>query len=337
MHATQQADNEQKSTPQKEVEVLWSERRRKLNDELTILLIVCNIPLLLIYWLLVLVCTEPGGMLPEEAEKLLIFPAISALCLLLIVGHMLCNYRTVYVLTRSHAHIIIHYPLAGRITNSTRITQNMVFEVKRRKNGSADYMLMQQHIGRLTIPTGFIGVQNVAEFEHQLKRCGVQLPSSDQATPTPPPSCKKLAIFALIPLLILGNTLYRLQTSEELQLDVLGQPATATVVDYDVQAKTEGGKVRKAVTRYHPVLRFSTADGTLTQAIDRLGDKRPLHELHSQVDIIYLPHNPGVAERASCLRYVKPGLILLFFLGSLAALVYQLRRRLRYRKQSTPS
>ncbi|MBQ2379142.1 MAG: hypothetical protein II295_02000 [Akkermansia sp.] len=73
------------------------------------------------------------------------------------------------------------------------------------------------------------------------------------------------------------------------------------------------------------------AEGTPTQAIDRLGDKRPQHELREQVDIIYLPHNPSVAKRASRLRYVEPGLILLFFLGSLTALGINLHRLYRHR------
>ena len=332
MRATQQAGDEQLPPPQEEVEVLWTERRRKLCDEYIWLLLGCNIPLLFIYGMLTLSCTEPGGMLPEESRYLLIFPVISALCLVLAIYQILCNYRTVYVLTRSHAHIIIHYPLSRRKTYSTRITRHMVFKVKRRKDGSADYMLMQQRVGNTTIDTGFIGVRNVEALEHQLKLCSIQLPGSAHATHTSPPSTKTLVILSLLPLLILGVTLHRLQNSDALRLDVMGQPAIATVAGYQVQTKKEGRKrrSRRAVTRYYPILQFYTAEGIPTQAIDRQGDKRPRHELRAQVDIIYLPHNPSVANRASRLRYVEPGLILLFFLGSLTALGITLYRLYRH-------
>lgn len=326
MCATQQAGDRYPGFLQEKEEVLWSERRHKLCDALTWLLIGCNIPLLLIYGLLLLNCTEPGGMLPEESKYLLLFPAMSALCLLLVIYCMLSNSRTVYILTRKHAHLVINYPLYGRKTYTTRITRHMEFEVKRHKDGSADYMLMQQRIGKLTIPTGFIGVRKVAEFEHQLKLCGVQISDSAHATPTPPPSRKKLVILTLIPFLILGVTIHRIQSSDELWLAVMGQPATATVVGYKVHTKMEGSKVRKAVTRYYPVLRFRTTEDTLVQAVDRLGDKRPRHELYSRVDIIYLTHKPDVAERATFRRYVKPALILFFFLASLIALGVHLHR-----------
>lgn len=333
MHATQQAGETQTPSPQEEVEVLWTERRSKLCDGYVWSLLGCNIPLLFVYGMLTLSCTEPGGMLPEESRYLLFFPVLSALSLLLIICHVLGNYRTVYILTRSHAHIVIRYPLVGRKTYSTSITRHMVFEVKRRQDGSADYMLMQHRVGELTIPAGFIGVKNVAELERQLKQCGVQLPSSAHATSAPPPSTKKLVILSLLPLLILGVTTHRMQNSDALRLDVMGQPAIATVAGYCVQAKKEGRKRRssRAVTRYYPILQFQTAEGTPTQAIDRLGDKRPQHELREQVDIIYLPHNPSVAKRASRLRYVEPGLILLFFLGSLTALGINLHRLYRHR------
>lgn len=309
--------------------ILWWERCSRRLDGFATVLFLASIPPLIIYADLLWDCMEPGGMNPEEAKELLFLPGLSLCCILLAGYQMLTLIRTIYALTNRRGVIIERAPLYRRI-HSADITPHFVRKLTRHRNGTASYIIAEQHIGNMALPIGFQGVRQVSQLEEQLCRCGVLIP---QVPPPSAPSGKLLLLLLLLPLGIISLGLHRLHVEADLQLPLYGESAVATIQGFRPHTQTEGRKARKLVTRYYPILQFRLPNGTTSQAVDLIGDKRPMGLIGDEVDILYFPQQPHIAMRSTSRRFGWHIFILLMFTGSVGALGYHLLRLYRYHHQ----
>lgn len=315
-------------------EVLWTEKKSRIVDFYVVSFLLVSIPFLFIYGMYVWDCLAPGGATPEDWHTMLFLPGIALLCLLAAGYQALSNHRTTYVLTRKRAIIVTTSPLGRCKARAAAIAPGMVQEVTRHKDGTASYVILEQKVGHMRIPEGFEHVRSVPELETHLRSCGVQLP---QPTTGNKKSTSPKTSHLLYPLLLAGLAVYagvhEWNTDPQLPLSFFGESTTATITAHETQVRMTGRRrFKKPATFYHPVLQFRTADGLMTTTTDQIGDLRPIGAPGDRVEILYDPQQPTHAMRAASNRFERPAVILLLFLASLGALVYNLHRLCRYRR-----
>ena len=233
------------------------------------------------------------------------------LCCFILAGFMVLNHRRqIYVLTQRRAVIASLSSRGLRCEHEFPVSPHMLKAVVRHPDGTVSFIFDTLRMSHSTaLPVGFIGVQQAAELEDRLRRCGAKLSAAEEhgrKSRTRPRGVDIL--FTLLTAGIAASFFIRdMQGDTELMLTLRGVPATATIVGYHAQGGRDGER------RYYPVLQFRTAEGTSVRAIDRFNEQPAASDTGEQADILYAPHKPTVAMRAVPSRYMRPFIMLLVF------------------------
>lgn len=90
--------------------------------------------------------------------------------------------------------------------------------------------------------------------------------------------------------------------------------ATGTVVDLDRGSSSGGG------TTFHPVVRFTTANGEAIEFVSRTGSRPPAETPGDRVEVLYYPDDPDDAELSGIFHvWLAPAILLVLgpaFLGA---------------------
>ena len=314
---------------------LWSESRQRAMDHAIPPLLLSAVVLLTIYGLMVWESLSPGGLGKDNTLSMLFIPALALLCVLLAVLVARRNRRTVYVLTQRRAIICRRGIRKWRIDYDAPIARDLIHTLFREADGSADYIFKIYRSRYLQLPTGFIGVRSIQALESQFTRCGVKIPKpqSNSTQAVKPPSASRLFFVLATFAALLIFCIYESKTDSKLMLTLHGKPATATIVAHGStvvrEARGSGGPLR----RYHPVLQFSPAPGSIINAVDLLSDEAPAGKPGDQVEILYHPQKPTLAMRATSSRFQRPAILLAMLLGLLGSFLNGLRRRYLHRRR----
>lgn len=307
-------------------EILWQEQSRYLfTPHIQILAILSLLPLP-IYGVLLLDCYDPGGMNPEEAKYLLFLPGLSVLVWLLI-GALWGKYRrTLYLLTNQRALIIRNPHHTKQRLVAIPVSPRMINEIVQHRFGKTSYIMKEHTAERLNHTLRFEGVRNVQELERQFSLLGIKLPLPRKTTAksTRPASISRLIGWLFILILFLSLLGNRAIEEPDFLLNITGKRATATIIGYQQRTQKEGGKAKQYVTRHHPVLQFHIDDDVQIQAIDAIGDKRPIEPIGKTVDILYHPKEPTIVNRVRLGRFIGPSVITLVHLGLLFLILKEL-------------
>lgn len=290
--------------------VLWSERRRQMMDGYITFSLIAGAVTLFLYGLLLLESfISPGGT-DENMGVRVIFMVLS-LCCFILAGLMVLNHRRqVYVLTQRRAVIARLSSRGVRCEHEFPVSPHMLKALVRHPDGSASFIFDTLRMSHSTaLPVGFIDVQQAAELETRLRRCGAKLSAAEEygrKSRTRPRGVNIL--FALLTAGIAATCFIRdMQGDTELMLTLRGEPATATIVGYHAQGSRDGERL------CYPVLQFSTKEGTSVRAIDRFNEQSAATDTGEQTDILYAPHQPTVVMRSAPGRFMRPTIMLLVF------------------------
>ena len=289
--------------------VLWSERRRQIMDGYITFPLVAGVVSLCLYGLLLLESVFSPGGTDENMGVRLIFMVLF-LCCFILAGLMVLNHRRqVYVLTQRRAVIARLSSRGVRCEHEFPVSPHMLKVLVRHPDGTVSFIFDTLRMSHSTaLPVGFIGVQQAAELEDRLRRCGAKLSAAEEhgrKSRTRPRGVDIL--FTLLTAGIAVSFFIRdMQGDTELMLTLRGAPATATIVGYHAQGGRDGER------RYYPVLQFRTAEGTSVRAIDRFNEQ-PATNTGEQTGILYAPHKPTVVMRSAPSRFMRPFIMLLVF------------------------
>ncbi|MBO5684561.1 MAG: hypothetical protein J6R92_06395 [Akkermansia sp.] len=316
-------------------EILWHEPRRQMMEPAVVYLLFSAAVLLAIYGMMVWESLSPGGLGKDDTLHMLFIPGISLVSILLAVVVVMRNRRMVYVLTRQRA-IICHRGFRGWVIDEEApVSRNLILNLFRAANGTADYIFEIHRFRRVQLPVGFIGVRSVQELETRLTCCGVRIPKPENpaAKAARPPSASRLFFAFAAFAALLSFCIHESRTDTALILTLHGEPAMATVVTHRPIVVRETRSSGGPLLRHHPVLQFSPAPGSTVIAVDLLSDESPAGQPGDQVEILYYPQNPTLAMRATSHRFERPAILLAFLLGLLGYFLNGIRQRYLHRQR----
>ena len=185
---------------------------------------------------------------------------------------------------------------------SLPLCEQLVFSIKRHRDGSADYLMFEQQTGKTNQAEGFKRVSDTAGLEAALRESGVSLPETDNDSQTAFRITKyspmvKMVLLALGLHLVLGVLAPGIIRSSGAEIYLYGERADATVVGVNISTRKKGRRIKRNVTRHYPILRFRTREGKLIQAKGFSGDKQPTWQPKERVSVLYLPDNPEQVMR----------------------------------------
>ena len=226
--------------------------------------------------------------------------------------------RTTYVLTDKKAYIQERLDKAADkwLVISFEVHPHMIYKVKRRRNGTVDYVLGKEHRGSLTLSTGFMHLPPELDPAAHFEQLGATLPAEGEKKrafceykrPTP----AGLGIFGYVFLTGLFAIGFALCYDDHgADLYVLGEETEARVVAYEQGIEKRGRRSRREVTVYYPIVAFHTADGRTCVTNSQTGyDHSPEREPGDTVQILYHPDEPRYATIKDDSILIRPLVIL---------------------------
>ena len=249
--------------------------------------------------------------------------------------------RTTYVLTDKKAYIqeCPAKPKDKWLLYSFEVHPHMIYKVKRRSNGTVDYVLGKEHRGSLTLSTGFMHLPPELDPAAVFEQLGATLPARGEKKRAvceyKRPTLPVQSIFGYVFLLGLFAVGFVLCHDDHgADLYVTGEEATATVVGYRQDTEERGRRGRREVTVYYPVIAFQTAEGGEPYVThSQTGyDHSPERELGDTVQVLYYPDEPLYATIKDDSILLRPLLLLAGIIWALWSIWKEIKRWRRERQ-----
>ena len=321
-------------------DLLWKCRKPQLSekwDMVTLGVLLC----------LVAGCGITYGLAEEEITGKLalvfggLFLFIIVVGVIKLVHHRGVVRRTVYVLTDKKAYIQESpaKPKDKWLLISFEVHPHMIYKVKRRSNGTVDYVLGKEHRGNLTLRTGFMHLPPELDPAAVFEQLGATLPARGEKKRTvceyKRPTLPVQSIFGYVFLLGLFAVGFVLCHDDHgADLYVTGEEATATVVGYRQDTEERGRRGRREVTVYYPVIAFQTAEGGEPYVThSQTGyDHSPEREPGDTVQVLYYPDEPLYATIKDDSILLRPLLLLAGIIWALWSIWKEIKRWRRERQ-----
>lgn len=250
--------------------------------------------------------------------------------------------RTTYVLTDKKAYIQERLDKAADkwLVISFEVHPYMIHKVKRRRNGTVDYVLGKEHRGSLTLSTGFLHLppelDPAAIFEQLSATMPVKGEKKRAVCEYKRPTPALLSVFGYSLLTCFFATGFILgYDNHGADLYVLGEETTAKVVTYEQGTEKRGRRNRREVTVYYPIVAFHTADGRTCVTNSQTGyDKSPACEPGDTVQILYHPDEPRYATIKDDSILIRPLVMLGGIIWALWSVWKEMRRWRRERRSA---
>lgn len=320
-------------------ELLWKCRKPQLSekwDMVTLGVLLC----------LVAACGITYGLAEEEITGKLALIFGGLFLFIIVVG--LASFvhqrgvvrRTVYVLTDKKAYIQESpaKPKDKWLLISFEVHPHMIYKVKRRSNGTVDYVLGKEHRGSLTLSTGFMHLPPELDPAAVFEQLGATLPARGEKKRAvceyKRPTLPVQSIFGYVFLLGLFAVGFVLCHDDHgADLYVTGEEATATVVGYRQDTEERGRRRRREVTVYYPVIAFQTAEGEPYVTHSQTGyDHSPEREPGDTVQVLYYPDEPLYATIKDDSILLRPLLLLAAIFWALWSIWKEIKRWRRERQ-----
>ena len=248
--------------------------------------------------------------------------------------------RTVYVLTDKKAYIQEGpaRPKDKWLLISFEVHPHMIHKVKRRRNGTVDYVLGKEHRGSLTLSTGFMHLPPELDPAAVFEQLGATLPAKGEKKRAfceyKRPTQAVHSIFGYVLLSCLFAVGFALCYDDHgADLYVLGEKTEARVVAYEQGTEKRGRRNKREVTVYYPVVAFHTADGRTCVTNSQTGyDKSPAREPGDTVQILYHPDEPRYATIKDDSILIRPLLLLAAIIWALWSIWKEIKRWRRERQ-----
>ena len=242
--------------------------------------------------------------------------------------------RTTYVLTDKKAYIQERpvKPKDKWLLISFEVHPHMIYKVKRRSNGTVDYVLGKEHRGSLTLRTGFMHLPPELDPAAVFEQLGATLPAKGEKKRAvceyKRPILPAQSIVGYVFLSVLFAVGFALCYDDHgADLYVLGEETEARVVAYEQGTEKRGRRSRREVTVYYPIVTFHTADGRTCVTNSQTGyDKAPALEPGESVQILYHPDEPRYATIKDDSILIRPLVILAAIFWALWNLWKEIKR-----------
>ena len=248
--------------------------------------------------------------------------------------------RTTYVLTDKKAYIQEQpaKPKDKWLLFSFEVHPHMIYKVKRRRNGTVDYVLGKEHRGSLTLSTGFMHLPPELDPAAVFEQLGATLPVRGEKKRAvceyKRPTLPVQSIFGYVFLLGLFAVGFVLCHDDHgADLYVLGEKTEARVVAYEQGIEKRGRRNKREVTVYYPIVAFHTADGRTCVTNSQTGyDHSPEREPGDTVQILYHPDEPRYATIKDDSILIRPLLLLAAIFWALWSIWKEIKRWRRERQ-----
>ena len=248
--------------------------------------------------------------------------------------------RTVYVLTDKKAYIQESpaKPKDKWLLISFEVHPHMIYKVKRRSNGTVDYVLGKEHRGNLTLRTGFMHLPPELDPAAVFEQLGATLPAKDEKKRAvceyKRPILPAQSIVGYVFLSVLFAVGFALCYDEHgADLYVVGEEATAKVVAYEQGTEKRGRRSKREVSVYYPIVAFHTADGRTCVTNSQTGyDKSPACAPGDTVQILYHPDEPRYATIKDDSILIRPLVLLAAIFWALWSIWKEIKRWRRERQ-----
>ena len=302
-------------------ELLWMQRS-KIGRSIMFNLLVIIGSLFLLYFTAT-VCGIMHGTRGDNSGALTVsFGLLALINYLLAYWVYRHNRRRIYALTNQRVLFIYPGIIFKPAVCTLQLAQDLIYKVKRRRNGTVDYLMCEDNTGDHTIAAGFLRVSKYEALEAAFARLGITVPEPHTQRPKryaiarklPPliAATAQLLAAILIPVILLTQT----NAGNEVLLLCYGKDAQGTVIDKIKKTNREGLRRRHKVTRHYPIVSYAV-NGQPYKSIAQNGDKDPEWQVGDTIRLKYAPSAPHLCIRRDNSLLIMPGLGLL---GSLVLL-----------------
>ena len=308
-------------------ELLWMQHS-KIGRSITFNLLVIIGSLFLLY-----LTATAGGIMYSKGQTLMAsFGLLSLVCYLLAYGVYRRNRRRIYALTNQRVLFIYPGIIFKPAVCTLPLAQDLIYKVKRRRDGTVDYLMCEDNTGDHTIAGGFLRVTEYEAVEAAFTRLGIDIPEPHTrhrkryaiARKFPPPLAAVAQLLAaiLIPIILLTQT----NVGNKELLMLYGERTEATIVDEIKRSQREGFRhSQRHVTRHYPVVSYHVGRLPYKSAVQN-GDETPEWQVGDTIELMYSPAAPLMCIRRDNSLLIMPGLWLLASLVLLGCSYRSFRR-----------